>query len=171
MILVANGGLGSAYDELELNRGICEKYGIKVRGVLLNKVRLRRIHTGSTAHFFLRPAFYDNQSTMVTFIVMKKATNRVHTSPCRFAELSLFRSVPEAESCAVQWQCGAECGPEILRSGGRASTTDPVCSCACLCVPVSPLVCLSVLSFPSVCMSSWPVSLIRFSQRGKQGRS
>ncbi|CAM9537143.1 unnamed protein product [Scytosiphon promiscuus] len=38
MILVANGGLGSAYDELELNRGICEKYGIKVRGVLLNKV-------------------------------------------------------------------------------------------------------------------------------------
>lgn len=39
MILVANGGLGSAYDELELNRGICEKYGIKVRGVVLNKVR------------------------------------------------------------------------------------------------------------------------------------
>eukprot|EP00903_Cladosiphon_okamuranus_P012146 g11395.t1 len=38
MILVANGGLGSAYDELELNRGICEKYGIKVRGVVLNKV-------------------------------------------------------------------------------------------------------------------------------------
>lgn len=40
MILVANGGLGSAYDELELNRGICEKYGIKVRGVVLNKVRV-----------------------------------------------------------------------------------------------------------------------------------
>lgn len=39
MILVANGGLGSAYDELELNRGICEKYDIKVRGVVLNKVR------------------------------------------------------------------------------------------------------------------------------------
>lgn len=38
MILVANGGLGSAYDELELNRGICEKYGITVRGVVLNKV-------------------------------------------------------------------------------------------------------------------------------------
>lgn len=38
MILVANGGLGSAYDELELNRGICEKYGINVRGVVLNKV-------------------------------------------------------------------------------------------------------------------------------------
>lgn len=40
MILVANGGLGSAYDELELNRGICEKYGIKVRGVVLNKVTI-----------------------------------------------------------------------------------------------------------------------------------
>ncbi|CAM9654872.1 unnamed protein product, partial [Discosporangium mesarthrocarpum] len=38
MILVANGGLGSAYDELELNRGICEKYGLKVKGVVLNKV-------------------------------------------------------------------------------------------------------------------------------------
>lgn len=39
MILVANGGLGSTYDELELNRGICEKYGIEVRGVILNKVK------------------------------------------------------------------------------------------------------------------------------------
>lgn len=47
MILVANGGLGSAYDELELNRGICEKYGIKVRGVVLNKVRVGREHVSS----------------------------------------------------------------------------------------------------------------------------
>lgn len=39
MILIANGGLGSAYDELELNRGICEKNGINVRGVVLNKVQ------------------------------------------------------------------------------------------------------------------------------------
>ena len=45
MILVANGGLGSAYDELELNRGICEKYGINVRGVVLNKVRGVRVHS------------------------------------------------------------------------------------------------------------------------------
>ncbi|CAN0009084.1 unnamed protein product [Ectocarpus fasciculatus] len=43
MILVANGGLGSAYDELELNRGICEKYGIKVRGVVLNKVTSNKL--------------------------------------------------------------------------------------------------------------------------------
>ncbi|CAM9588386.1 unnamed protein product [Chrysoparadoxa australica] len=38
MILVANGGLGSAYDELELNRLVCKEYGVKIKGVVLNKV-------------------------------------------------------------------------------------------------------------------------------------
>ena len=55
MILVANGGLGSAYDELELNRGICEKYGIKVRGVLLNKVMTVMAIMIGAAILFLPP--------------------------------------------------------------------------------------------------------------------
>lgn len=38
MVLVANGGLGSAYDELDLNRVMCEAHGVKIRGVIINKV-------------------------------------------------------------------------------------------------------------------------------------
>lgn len=38
MVLVANGGLGSAFDELELNRVLCEQYNVRIAGVVLNKV-------------------------------------------------------------------------------------------------------------------------------------
>jgi hypothetical protein len=38
VVLVANGGLGSAFDELELNRIICQHYGVRIAGVVLNKV-------------------------------------------------------------------------------------------------------------------------------------
>ena len=38
VVLVANGGLGKAFDELELNRALCEASGVRVRGVVLNKV-------------------------------------------------------------------------------------------------------------------------------------
>jgi len=38
MVLVANGGLGSAFDELELNRVLCEHYNVRVAGVIINKV-------------------------------------------------------------------------------------------------------------------------------------
>ena len=38
MVLVANGGLGSCFDELELNRVLCEHHGVKVAGVIINKV-------------------------------------------------------------------------------------------------------------------------------------
>jgi dethiobiotin synthetase len=38
MVLVANGGLGSAFDELELNRILCQHYNVRVAGVILNKV-------------------------------------------------------------------------------------------------------------------------------------
>jgi hypothetical protein len=38
VILVASGGLGSSFDELALNYAQCEKYGIKVAGVILNRV-------------------------------------------------------------------------------------------------------------------------------------
>jgi BioD-like phosphotransacetylase family protein len=39
MVLVANGGLGKAFDELELNRVICEHYNVPIAGVIINKVQ------------------------------------------------------------------------------------------------------------------------------------
>lgn len=38
VVLVANGGLGSAFDELEMNRQMFANEGVAVRGVVLNKV-------------------------------------------------------------------------------------------------------------------------------------
>jgi len=38
VILVASGGLGSSFDELALNHAQCEKYGVPVAGVILNRV-------------------------------------------------------------------------------------------------------------------------------------
>lgn len=38
IILVTKGGLGSSFDELMLNLALCEKYGLEVKGVVLNKV-------------------------------------------------------------------------------------------------------------------------------------
>jgi BioD-like phosphotransacetylase family protein len=38
IILVASGGLGSAFDELSLNYIQCQKYGAQVAGVILNRV-------------------------------------------------------------------------------------------------------------------------------------
>lgn len=39
MVLIANGGIGSAFDDLALNYALCRDYGVTVRGVILNKVR------------------------------------------------------------------------------------------------------------------------------------
>lgn len=38
IILVAPGGVGSSFDQLALNRAVCEKHGVKVAGVILNRV-------------------------------------------------------------------------------------------------------------------------------------
>jgi len=38
VIMIASGGLGSSFDELTLNHTQCEKYGVKVAGVILNRV-------------------------------------------------------------------------------------------------------------------------------------
>jgi len=38
MVIIASGGLGSAFDELALNVMMCKAYGVKVRGVILNRV-------------------------------------------------------------------------------------------------------------------------------------
>ena len=38
MVIIASGGLGSAYDELALNYSMCQRYGVNLRGVILNRV-------------------------------------------------------------------------------------------------------------------------------------
>lgn len=38
MVIIASGGLGSAYDELTLNMSLCKEFGVKVHGVILNRV-------------------------------------------------------------------------------------------------------------------------------------
>jgi len=39
MILVANGGLGNTFDELTLNKVLCDKEGVEIAGVIVNKVQ------------------------------------------------------------------------------------------------------------------------------------
>lgn len=38
MVLVVNGGLGKAIDELEINKVFCDKFGVDVAGVIVNRV-------------------------------------------------------------------------------------------------------------------------------------
>lgn len=38
MVIISSGGLGSAHDELSLNMAMAEKYGVTVKGVILNRV-------------------------------------------------------------------------------------------------------------------------------------
>lgn len=38
ILLIASGGLGSAFDELALSKNLCDTYGVRVLGVLLNRV-------------------------------------------------------------------------------------------------------------------------------------
>lgn len=39
MVLVVNGGIGKAMDELEMNKVFCDKYGVDVAGVIVNRVQ------------------------------------------------------------------------------------------------------------------------------------
>lgn len=39
ILLIASGGLGSAFDELMLNKTLCDLYGVPVLGVILNRVK------------------------------------------------------------------------------------------------------------------------------------
>lgn len=38
MVIIVNAGLGSAFDELALNKAMCEQHKVKIRGVILNRV-------------------------------------------------------------------------------------------------------------------------------------
>jgi dethiobiotin synthetase len=48
IVLVANGGLGNSFDELQLNRTMCEKVGVEIAGVIINKVGVPWVHRGET---------------------------------------------------------------------------------------------------------------------------
>jgi len=39
MVIIASGGLGSSHDELALNISMCHQHGVKIRGVILNRVK------------------------------------------------------------------------------------------------------------------------------------
>lgn len=38
MVIVASAGLGSTFDELALNISLCHQFGVKIRGIILNRV-------------------------------------------------------------------------------------------------------------------------------------
>jgi len=38
MVIIASAGLGSPHDELAMNIAMCEKYGVRVRGIILNRI-------------------------------------------------------------------------------------------------------------------------------------
>lgn len=38
MLIVASGGIGSSFDAIALNKQMCDHYGVKIAGVILNKV-------------------------------------------------------------------------------------------------------------------------------------
>lgn len=43
MLLVANGGLGNTFDELQLNKVLCDKEGVEICGVIVNKVHPQKV--------------------------------------------------------------------------------------------------------------------------------
>lgn len=52
MVLVTNGGIGSSFDDLELNRLVCEYYGVNIAGVIINKVKPDKVD--QTKHYMSR---------------------------------------------------------------------------------------------------------------------
>lgn len=38
ILLIAKGGIGSCFDEIALNKALCDSVGVKIRGIILNKV-------------------------------------------------------------------------------------------------------------------------------------
>lgn len=48
MVLICSGGLGSAFDELTLNHLKCQEHGVKVRGVIMNRVDPKKMETTKT---------------------------------------------------------------------------------------------------------------------------
>ncbi|SCA64328.1 Uncharacterized protein AB751O23_AH_00060 [Chlamydiales bacterium SCGC AB-751-O23] len=47
IILIATGGIGSTFDEISLNKSLCDQYGVKIKGVVLNKVLPEKLKSSS----------------------------------------------------------------------------------------------------------------------------
>ena len=45
MVLVVNGGIGKALDELEINKVFCDKFGVDIAGVIVNRVQPEKYDT------------------------------------------------------------------------------------------------------------------------------
>jgi len=43
IVLIANGGIGSTFDELVLNRVLCESMGVEIAGIVVNKVKKSKV--------------------------------------------------------------------------------------------------------------------------------
>ena len=43
IVLIANGGIGSTFDELALNRVMCQSMGVEIAGIIVNKVRKDKV--------------------------------------------------------------------------------------------------------------------------------
>jgi BioD-like phosphotransacetylase family protein len=52
IVLVANGGLGNSFDELQLNRNMCQHVGVDIAGVIINKVRADKYQ--QTKHYLTK---------------------------------------------------------------------------------------------------------------------
>jgi len=48
MVLVCDAGIGSSFDELELNRLVCNQYGVRIKGVVLNRVQPEKLEDVKT---------------------------------------------------------------------------------------------------------------------------
>ncbi len=52
VLLILSGGLGSAYDTLMINKALCDHVGVKIKGVILNKVLPEKMEMIS--HYFTK---------------------------------------------------------------------------------------------------------------------
>lgn len=42
IVIIVKGGLGSAFDELSLNKALCDAMGVKIKGIILNKIQANK---------------------------------------------------------------------------------------------------------------------------------
>ncbi len=91
-ILVASGGLGSSFDELSLNLTQCEKYGVPVGGVILNRV-------------------FDEKREMV-IEYMTKALSRWNIPLLGAIPFNSFLSMPTMHDFELLFQSTLLTGPE-----------------------------------------------------------
>jgi phosphate acetyltransferase len=108
VILIVKGGLGSAIDELALNKSLCEAHGVRIAGVILNRVieekREMVIHYVSKAlekwnipllgaipysQFLNTPTMKDFAALFSTYLIAGKENGNSHFSSVRLIATSV----------------------------------------------------------------------------------